>query len=175
MCLMPNLALSLPSVGRPRREDTHTAPGAQGGQHGLTAGTWGQALQMSLQLGAGAGGGEPLLIYLWPWHSPWGGAPPRAGTDGVPGSQQRLRSRCHPPGETVFVILPGSHGGRGLWSSWDPPGQRELGPERRSQAQASCISSAQPPWPEPLALLLASSHSGLLPPPSNFTLALGPL
>lgn len=124
MCPLPNLALSLPSVSQGKKTPTQGL--GHRGSAWLPAGTWGQALRMSLQLGAGEGGGESLLIYLWPWHSPWGGAPPRAGTDGVPGSPQCLSSRCHPPGETVFVILPGSHEGRGLWRSWDLPGQRAL-------------------------------------------------
>lgn len=62
----------------------------------------------------GGGTGTSLLIYLLPWHSPWVGAPPRAGTDGVPGSQQCLSSLGHPPGKTAFVTNPRSHKGRDL-------------------------------------------------------------
>lgn len=62
----------------------------------------------------GGGIGASLLIYLLPWHSPWVGAPPRAGTDGVPGSQQCLSSLGHLPGKTAFVTSPGSHKGRDL-------------------------------------------------------------
>lgn len=75
MCLLPNLALSLPSVS-PGKKTPRQGLGHRGSAW-LPAGTWGQALRMPLQLGAGEGGGESLLIYLWPWHFPWGGALPR--------------------------------------------------------------------------------------------------
>lgn len=61
-------------------KDARAGPGAQRCQHGLTAGTRSPALRMCLQLGARrgreGGPGESLLIYFWPWHSPWGGGSP---------------------------------------------------------------------------------------------------
>lgn len=71
------------------------------------------------------GGRESLLIYLLPWHSPRVGAPPRAGTDGVPGSQQYLSSLGHPPGE--MHLSPTQEATRGgIWRSRDPRGLRGL-------------------------------------------------
>lgn len=69
--------------------------------------------------------------------------PPRAGTDGVPGSQQCLSSHRHLPGKPGFVIFPGSHEGRGLWRNRDPPWCWGLGPKGRSQAPGSlCLCPA---------------------------------
>lgn len=87
MCLLPNLALSLPLISLGNKTPTqglgHRGVGMGPSPENVpTAGSWER-------------GGESLLIYLWPWHSLWGGAPPRGGTDGVPGSQQCLSSRCH--------------------------------------------------------------------------------
>lgn len=81
----------------------------------------------------GGGTGASFLIYLLPWHSPWVGAPPRAGTDGVPGSQQCLSSLGHPPGKIAFVTNPGSHKGRDL---------EKLRPSRVVGAEGSwfCVS-----------------------------------
>lgn len=116
----------------------------------------------------GGGTGASLLIYLLPWHSPWVGAPPRAGTDGVPGSQQCLSSLGHPPGKTAFVTNPRSHKGRDL---------EKLRPSRVMGAEGawlqvlclcaqtlflthwpSCLQFTSGPFPVPPA---ASSPGGL--------------
>lgn len=115
-----------------------------------------------------------LLIYLLPWHSPWVGAPPRAGTDGVPGSQQYLSSLGHPPGKTAFVTHPGSHEGSDLEKP-RPLGLRRLkepGSRFCVPVQTQCLShclyvctltdspfpilptspSSGPPWIKPCVL-----------------------
>lgn len=84
------------------------------------------------------GGRESLLIYLLPWHSPWVGAPPRAGTDGVPGSQQYLSSLGHPPGE--MHLSPTQEATRGgIWRSRDPRGLRGL----KEPGSRFCVSECR--------------------------------
>lgn len=143
-------------------EDAHSGPGAQWGQHGLTAGTQSPALRMCLQLGPRRGRegepGESLLIYFWPWHSPWGGGSPgswnRWCSWGPAVSRQPLLPArkdwiCHPPRK-----LRGERALEKLSPSWE----KEAGLQEQEPGPGfSFLSLCTAPFP--LALLPASSSS----------------